>query len=129
MEYVPSIGRVMIGSRLVVVQVVMNAAPVSFTVTFSASVAYCVPSCMVSVMVKVVSSVTEGATKVVEGIEALANVMRGAAGSVCDHVYVMGSPSGFLVELYSVTVSPSPTVWLPPTTCTDMGRLLRTAIG
>ena len=97
-------------SELLTVQVVTKAAPVSFTVTFSVSVADSMPSFAVSARVKVVSPVTEGASKVVEGAEALANVMRGVAGPVCDHVYVMGSPSGSVAEPERLTVSPSPTV-------------------
>ena len=79
-------------SELLAAQVVIKAAPVSFTVMFSMSVADCMLSFAVSVMVKVVSPVTAGATKVVEGAETLVNVMRGEAGAVCDHVYVMGLP-------------------------------------
>ena len=112
-EYVPVIGRVMPLSELVAAHVVINAAPVSLTVTFSASAADCVPSCAVSVRVKVVSPVTAGAIKVVEDAEALINVMGGASGLVCDHAYVMESPSG-VTDPESVTVSPSPTVWSSP---------------
>ena len=121
-EYVPSIGRVMPLSELVAAQVVIKAVPVSLTVTFNASAAGCVPSSAVSVRVKVVSPVTEGATKVVEDSDALTNMMRGETGTVCDHVYVISSPSVSVADPESVTVLPSPTTWSSPA-CTTGGLL------
>ena len=74
------IGSVMLLSELLTVQVVIKAVPVSFTVMLSVSVAEYVPSFAVSTRVNTVLSVTEGAVKVVEGAEALANVMRWGGG-------------------------------------------------
>ena len=99
-------------SSLVVIHVVMNAEPVSFTVTTISSDPLFVPSLAVSVRVKVVSASTAGAVKVVEAEEPLANVMPGGADQEYD---TTESPaSGSAADPDRVTVSPSPTVWSGP---------------
>ena len=96
----------------VVLQVVMNAPEVSFTVTSIVSNPSSVPSLAVSLKVYVVSEVTSGAVNVVEAEEALVKVIP---AGMADHVYdVMASPSESVAVPDKVTVSPSPTVWSVP---------------
>ena len=70
---------------LPVLQVVINAPEVSFTVTSTVSVPGSVPSEAVSVRVNVVSAVTAGAVKVVEAEALSSKVISESEGA--DHVY------------------------------------------
>ena len=109
----PPTGMVIDWPPEVVLQVVINAPEVSFTITSTESIPESVPSLTVSLKVYVVSEGTSGAVNVVEAEEALAKVIP--EPDVSDHLYdVMASPSGSVAVPDKVTVSPSPTVWSVP---------------
>ena len=117
-EYVPVPGMVISSSSLVVIHVVMNAEPVSFTVTTISSDPESVPSSAVSVRVKVASASTAGAVKVVEAEESSANVMPEPDGADQEYDSMESPASGSVADPDRVTVSPSPTVWSGPAATT-----------
>ena len=92
-----------------VLQVVIKAPEVSFTVTSIVPVPSSVPSLAVSVRVWVTSALTGGAVNVVAGKDESAKVIPEPGGA--DHEYnVMASPSVSVADPDRASVPPSATV-------------------